>query len=108
MNTRSLVPGLAAVFLAGLLFFFAIELTPGIHSDGTDWAMYVMHARNIVTGHPYAETGYVFQRESTTEEGANAYPSGVPLLLVPLYALKGFDLKLFKILNAAFLALSLW
>ena len=108
MRTRFVVAAIAAIFLASLLFFFVSELTPGVYSDSTDWAMYVMHARNIVTGHPYAETGYVFQPESTTEVGANAYPSGVPLILAPFYAVRGVDLKLFKTLNVSFLVLSLW
>jgi hypothetical protein len=79
-----------------------------MNSDGTDWAMYVMHARNIVSGKPYTQTGYVFQPESTTELGANAYPSGYPLILAPLYAAGGLNIKLFKLLNASFLVLSLW
>ena len=108
MKLRTVVAAIAAVFLASLLFFFVSELTPGVYSDSTDWVMYVMHARNIVTGHPYAETRYVFQPESTTEVGANAYPSGVPLILAPIYAAKGIDLKLFKTLNVCFLVLSLW
>jgi 4-amino-4-deoxy-L-arabinose transferase-like glycosyltransferase len=79
-----------------------------MHAEGTDWAMYVMHARNIVKGLPYTQTGYVFQPESTTELGANSYPSGYPLLLAPLYAVFGPNIWLFKMLNVAFLVLSLW
>ena len=108
MKSRFLAPGLAAAFILFLLGFFVKELTPGVHSDATDWAMYVMHARNIVTHHPYTETGYVIQPESTTEVGGDAYPSGFPLILAPFYAAEGFDVHLFKVLNACFLALSLW
>jgi len=68
----------------------------------------VMHARNIATGRPYTQTGYVFQPESTTEVGANAYPSGLPLILAPVYGVEGLNLRLFKLLNALFLVLSLW
>lgn len=108
MSTKLVVPCIAAVFLVFLSLVFDSELTPGMHSDGTDWAMYVMHTRNIVQGRPYTETGYVFQPESTTEVGANAYPSGYPLLIAPLYAAGAANIKVLKLLNVAFLVLSLW
>jgi hypothetical protein len=108
MKTRLAIPAAAAAFLIVLYALLAAELSPGMHAEGTDWAMYVMHARNIVKGLPYAHTGYVFQPESTTEVGANAYPSGLPLLLAPFYAVFGLNITLFKLLNVAFLVLSLW
>jgi len=108
MKTRLAIPALAAAFVVFLYAFLAAQLSPGMHSEGTDWAMYVTHARNIVKGLPYAQTGYVFQPESTTEAGANSYPSGYPLLLAPLYAVFGLNIRLFKLVNVAFLVLSLW
>ena len=107
MKTRLAIPVLAAAFVVFLYASLAAQLSPGMHSEGTDWAMYVMHARNIVKGLPYAQTGYVFQPESTTEAGANSYPSGYPLLLAPLYAVFGLNIRLFKLVNVAFLVLSL-
>jgi hypothetical protein len=108
MKTRLAIPILAAAFVVVLYAFMAAELSPGMASQGTDWAMYAMHARNIVKGLPYTQTDYVFQPESTTEVGANSYPSGYPLLLAPFYAVVGLDIRLFKLLNVAFLVLSLW
>lgn len=108
MTKKFVVPGLVVAFLICLSIFFITELTPGMNSEATDWAMYVMHARNIATGQPYTDTGYIFQPESATEVGANAYPSGFPLILTPFYAVEGFNLHLFKLLNVAFLVLSLW
>ena len=108
MKTRLAIPVLAAAFVAVLYVFLAAQLSPGMHSEGTDWAMYAMHARNIAKGLPYAQTGYVFQPESTTEVGANSYPSGYPLLIAPLYAVFGLNIRLFKLVNVAFLVLSLW
>jgi len=102
------IPVVAAAFLVILFAMMAAEVTPGMPSEGTDWAMYVMHARNLVKGLPYTQTGYVFQPESTTEIAATSYPSGFPILLAPFYAVFGPDLKLFKVLNCAFLVLSLW
>jgi len=108
MKSGLAVPGAVVAFLIALYAIMAAEMTPGVTAVGTDWAMYVMHARNIVKGLPYTQTGYVFQPESTTEVGANSYPSGYPLLLAPFYAAFGPDLKLFKLLTAAMLVLSLW
>lgn len=108
MKTRFLIPAIAAVFLIVLYGFFSAELTPGVSSDGTDWAMYLMHTRNIVSRLPYTQTPYVFQPESTTEVGANSYPSGYPLILAPVYAAAGLNLRIFKLMNAGFLVLSLW
>jgi len=106
-KTRLTIPVVAAGFLVLLFAFLAAELTPGMRADGTDWAMYLMHARNIVKGLPYAHTGYVFQPESTTEVGAGSYPSGYPLLVAPFFAVFGLNIKVFKLLNVAFLVLSL-
>ncbi len=108
MKTRLAIPVLAAAFMVVLYAFMGGELSPGIHSRGTDWAMYVVHARNIVNGLPYAQTGYVFQPESTTEVGPSSYPSGYPLLLAPLFVAFGLNIVLFKLLNVTFLVLSLW
>ncbi|MGB9458227.1 MAG: glycosyltransferase family 39 protein [Bryobacteraceae bacterium] len=108
MKTRLAIPVLTAAFLVLLYAFLAAKLSPGMQSEGTDWAMYVTHARNIVKGLPYAQTGYVFQPESTTEVGAKSYPSGYPFLLAPFYAVFGLNIRLFKLLNLAFLVLSLW
>ena len=111
MTRKFVVPAVVVAFLICLAVFFDLKLSrPASNSEAinADWAMYVMHTRNIVTGHPYTQTGYIFQPESATEVGANAYPSGFPLLLAPLYAVEGFDLHAFKLLNVAFLVLSLW
>lgn len=108
MNTRFIVACLVLVLMAFVSFLFVSNLTPGMIAEGTDWAMYVMHARNIVTHHPYAETGYIFQPESTTEVGAMAYPSGLPLITAPLYAMEGFNLRYIKLLNSFFLVAALW
>ncbi len=98
----------AVLLIIGLFAFFAYHQTAGVRADDTDWAMYLMHTRNIIEGQPYASTGYIYQPESTTEVGANSYPSGLPLLLLPLYAAVGLNIAAFKLFNAVFLALSLW
>lgn len=100
-------PRLVIVILVAAMFglYFA-TLTDGIDATSTDWAMYVMHARNILNGRPYSETGYVQQPE-IPYMGSNSYPSGYPLLLLPVYAVAGFNVRAFKILSDLALALSL-
>lgn len=101
-------PGIVlAVLIAAVFCVYLAMITDGMRTNATDWAMYVMHARNILHGRPYTETGYIVQPE-TMFEGANSYPSGYPLILVPFYAIFGFDVRVFKIVSDAALALSLW
>jgi len=98
---------LLAIVIAAVLCVYLATITDGMPATSTDWAMYVMHARNILHGRPYTETGYIVQPE-TLFEGANSYPSGLPLMLVPVYAAVGFSVRAFKIFCDSALALSLW
>ena len=76
------------------LLYLAL-MTPGVDPITTDWAMYVMHARNIATGHAYTDTLYVYQPE-TAMYGASTYPTGYSLLLAPIYALFDLNIVAFK------------
>ena len=96
---------LLPVILTTLLYLALV--TPGVDPLTTDWAMYVMHARNIATGHSYANTLYVYQPE-TAMYGASTYPSGYSLLLAPIYAVFGLNILAFKIATNLALSLSLW
>ncbi|MBD3349209.1 MAG: hypothetical protein GF400_08465 [Candidatus Eisenbacteria bacterium] len=91
--------GVALVVLAIAIFFLATirEGTEG----GDDDAMYILHARNIVSGAPYAETGYILN-PNYPGLGPESYPPGYPLLLAPLYAWQGLDLRAMKIQSAIF------
>ena len=101
-------PGIVlALVVAAVFCVYLAVMTAGMPAQATDWAMYVMHARNILHGRPYAETEYVLQPE-TLFEGAKSYPSGFPLMLVPFYAAFGLNVRVFKIVTDAALALSLW
>ena len=93
---------LAAIFAA-----YLAVLSDGMPAAATDWAMYVMHTHNILTGRPYADTGYVFQPEAAFM-GPQSYPSGYPLMLAPVYAVFGFHIRAFKVLSDLALVLSLW
>ena len=83
--------------LAGLLclplFFINVKDS---HDWGGDFAMYIMQSGNIVEGIPQSETNYIFN-EDYQVLGPPAYPVGFPLLLAPVYALSGNDIKSFTL-----------
>jgi len=90
-------PNLEAVGLFLLVAYAvlgAATLT-GSHGWGDDWAQYVLHARNIVTGAPYGDTGYLFNPEAPYV-GPPEYPPGLPLLLAPVIAVLGVDIVALK------------
>ena len=96
---------LARIFLIlsiGVLLFSALRR--GQPWDG-DFALYLMNARNIVLGLPYAKTAYLLNPDNAINPAA--YPPGVPLLFAPIYALFGIDLPKLKILCIAGLLLFL-
>ncbi len=67
------------------------------HIWGGDFAMYVLHARNLVEGVPFAETGYIYN--GTVEFpgiGPRTYPPGCPVMLAPVYWCYGLDLAAMK------------
>ncbi len=95
----------APLFAIALLTLYLWRQTPGHDWYLGDCAMYLMHARDLAEGLPYAQTAYVPQPE-TFRIGPSTYPPGYPLLLAPLYALYGYDFLAFKTLTNALLALS--
>jgi len=80
------------ILLVGLAH--ALALRPG-HYWGDDFSLYVGHARNLVEGRPYAETGYLYNPHNPVV-GPPTYPPGCALLLAPVYALRGLDLEAMK------------
>jgi hypothetical protein len=76
------------------------------HRWGDDFSLYILHAKNIVEGRPYAETGYVYN-PGTGAIGPPTYPPLFPLLLAPVYAIYGLDLEAMKILVVFFFMASL-
>lgn len=67
--------------------------------DG-DYAQYLLHAKAIVEGRPYADTGYIFHPD-VWSLGPRAYPPGLPLTLAPIVALVGVHSPLFRLLMLA-------
>ncbi len=93
--------------LLGTLVIYSVTLRNG-HHWGDDFAQYILHARNIAEGRPYADTGYVYDRLAP-DIGPKVYPPVLPLLLSPIYSRFGLDLKKIKVeivlLFTGFLAL---
>ena len=89
------VPVLFGIFLLGYLALGLATMANG-HGWGDDWAQYVLHARNIASVHPYADTGYLFNVD-IPNVGPPSYPPGLPLLLTPIFFVFGMDILAFKI-----------
>ena len=79
-------------------FYFA-AIRPG-HDWDDDSAMYILHARNLAEGRAYADTGYIFNPEYPLL-GPPSYPPGFPILLAPVWALRGLDLTALKLVGIA-------
>jgi 4-amino-4-deoxy-L-arabinose transferase-like glycosyltransferase len=84
-----------------IIIFFVIALVylTTMYPDqgwGDDFAQYIHQAMNIVQGKSMQETGYIYSRY-TPQLGPRVYPPGFPLLLAPVYALFGLDIRAFQI-----------
>jgi hypothetical protein len=80
-----------------LSYFFG--LTPGHVFAQDDFAAYIMHAANLVEHRPYTAIGCVPNPEARWVSPANGYPPVYPLLLAPVYWLRGLDLRAMKIIT---------
>jgi len=74
-------------------------LRPG-HEWGDDFALYLLHARNLVEGRPYAATGYLYNPHYPSL-GPPTYPPVTPALLAPIYAAVGLNLEAMKLAMVA-------
>ena len=86
--------GVAAIIVAVALFYLG-TIRDG-SEGGDDDAMYIHHAKNLATGVPYAETGYIMNPHYPGLS-PQSYPPGYPLLLAPVYRWGGMDLRVMKV-----------
>ena len=93
------------VLVVAIGAFHALTLREG-HDWGDDFAMYIAHAKNLVEGRPYADTGYI-DNPATPLYAPVAYPPVFPLLLTPVYFARGLDLRSMKLVVVLFLVLAL-
>jgi 4-amino-4-deoxy-L-arabinose transferase-like glycosyltransferase len=89
------------LLLAVLALIYVATIRRG-HLWGDDFALYISHARNLATGQPYAQTGYIYN-PSVVNYSPRSYPPIFPLLLVPSYKLFGLNLLPMKLEEVAFL-----
>lgn len=81
-------------------FAFALAIAANVltlkdgHNWGDDFSQYIINARNIVEGKPYA-SGIML-------ENPTIYPPGLPLVLAPLVKVFGVNFKVLKGLNILF------
>ena len=84
---------LLLVLIIGL--FYLTTIREG-HRWAGDFSMYIHHAKNIVEGKPFGETGYIYNPHYP-QLGPKTYPPIFPLLLTPLVGLFGSALLPMKI-----------
>jgi hypothetical protein len=76
------------------------------HEWADDFSLYIMHAKNLVEGVNYQQTGYIFNPHMPLL-GPKTYPPVFPLLLSPIYLLWGLNMTAMKIEIVALFALAL-
>lgn len=96
-------PAIAVLACVGL---FQVATIREGHEWGDDFAQYLLHARNLATGHPYASTGYLLNPEAVAV-GPAAYPPATGVLLAPVYALYGLALAPMKAAMALLIVVAL-
>jgi hypothetical protein len=89
----------AAVILV-VAICYAVTLTSGHVFVSDDFAAYVMHARNLVEGHPYSDIGYIPNPDAMWISPSSGYPPVYPMILAPIYLLFGLNLHAFKVVTA--------
>ena len=98
-GTLARSPHAAKVVVALLLVVVGVfqlaTLREGVKLSGGDPALYIRHAKNLVEGRPYADTGYLQNPRYALHP--EAYPPGYPLLLAPVYAAFGLDYTAMKV-----------
>lgn len=87
--------------LAAILLFQICTIRAG-HIWGDDYALYIHHAKNLATGVPYADIGYI------ADPGYPSYslrvaPPGFPMILAGIYRIFGMNFTAFKVVEVVFL-----
>ena len=78
------------IILIGSIVIGSSQLTRG-HEWGDDFAAYIMQAKSIVNGdmQEFVEHNSITIYQSSSLIGPAAYPWGYPLILTPVYSIKG-------------------
>lgn len=84
-----------SLLIASIAVFYLLTIRHG-HDWSSDFALFVAHAKNLVTGVPYGLTGYVYNPNYSSHSPLS-YPPVFSLLLAPVYAIFGLNLDAFKV-----------
>lgn len=87
------------IAVAVVMMAYVATLTPGHPFALDDFAAYVMHAENLVDGHAYTDIRYVPNPDALWMAPSHGYPPVYPLILAPVYKLRGFDLRAMKMVT---------
>src|ERR1700691_4453743 len=90
------------VIVTGISAWHLLTIRAG-HDWGDDFSLYIQHAKNIVEGRPYGDTGYIYN-PSLPVLSPRTYPPVFPLLLAPVYGFCGLNLTAMKVLVVVLLA----
>jgi len=92
------------IVLIGL--FYITTIREG-NRPGGDFSMYIHHAKNIVEGREFGNTGYIYN-PFYPQLGPKTYPPVFPMLLSPVYKWFGLNLAAMKIECILFFLASLY
>jgi len=97
---------IALAIAALVAAFHLFTVRPG-HYWGDDFAMYILHARNIAQGLPYGETGYIYN-PSNPFLSPRTYPPVYPLMLAPIIRCCGVNIEAMKVASLLFFPAALF
>lgn len=92
--------------IASIGIFYIVTIYEGQNWSG-DFSQYIHHAKNLVEGKNYLDTGYLVNFISYFN-GPYAYPPIYPLMLTPIYWLFGLNLEAVKWVNIISFCFALW
>ena len=95
----------AIVFVISICYL--VSLNPGHVFVNDDFAAYIMHAKNLVEGHPYSDIRYIPNPDAMWLSPATGYPPVYPAILAPVYRMFGLDLQVMKIATVSVFSASL-
>ncbi len=95
---RKLIPYILLLLLLPLLWMNV----KNSHDWGDDFAQYLIQAKNIVEGKSQTDNSLIFDEEAG-RFAVSAYPVGLPLLLSPVIAISGIQIRPLLLLESLFL-----
>ena len=103
-NKIIIITIVSIIIIIGIFNFLTIK---DGHDWGGDFSMFIHHAKNIVEGVDYEDTGYIYN-PNVPLLAPKTYPPVFPLLLVPIYKWFGLNFTIMKIEIVLFFLLSLF